>query len=425
MSREDWDVRNVGDATLQKFNLKSKEWTIVRNLRTKMNNMAASRARAFAISPLDPDLILCGNVQPVYRSTDGGQNFTAIEGKQMHDDIHHLVFEENGKTVWATHDGGVSISFDAGISWEDRSNGIGVANVFGVDVAQTEELQVLYGGYDTGGNLLLDNEWYHVCFGDGFQNVIHGENPNLMISTRQNGGLVKSTQDGVFDKRIATTRSKTAWHTWYRADPFNPSTVYLAGTNLMRSFDFGDSWESILDAAAFDMYWTYTLTPSEFHEGVLYAYLLPKEGMGHKIARTFNSNDAENVKWELVDEIPVDQWVSGIQPDQNDPTQFTLAYGVFNKEGKVWHYNGHEYEDISYNLGYAIPNGMITDRITGNLYLGTSHGVFILDKQAKMWIQLDGLPGTFVRSLVINYMTNKIVVGTYGRGIWQADLQGL
>jgi len=423
-SRKEWGTREIGAATLQKFNLKTEKWTVIRNLKLRMNNVVPSRARAFAISPIDSTLILCANVQPVYRSTDGGLNFEGIDSKQMHDDVHHLVFDDNGKTVWASHDGGVSISFDAGLTWEDRSNGIGAANVFGVDVAQTEKLQLLYGGYDTGGNLLLDEKWYHVCFGDGFQNLIHDENPDWMISTRQNGGLVKAVSDGVFENRISTSESKTAWHTWYKSDPFNPNTVFLAGTKLMRSTDFGDSWESILDASQFEnMYWTYTLTPSEFHEDVLYSYLLPESGMGHRIARTFNANaGVDDVKWELVQEFPIDQWVTGIQPHPTDPKQFYLAFGIFNKKDKLWHFDGENYKDITYNLGYAIPDAMITDQETGALYLGTTHGVFILDKESKAWIQLDGLPGTFIRSLVINYATGKLVAGSYGRGIWQADL---
>jgi hypothetical protein len=33
-----------------------------------------------------------------------------------------------------------------------------------------------------------------------------------------------------------------------------------------------------------------------------------------------------------------------------------------------------------------------------------------------------GIPGTFVKSLAINYANRKLIAGTFGRGIWQVDL---
>ena len=128
--------------------------------------------------------MVVGNVQPVYLSADGGRHFEKIAKGQMHDDIHHLCFSPNGKMLWATHDGGVSRSLDGGLTFEARDRGIGAANVFGVSVAQTKNPQVLYGGYDTGGNLLLNATWFHVTWGDGFQTVIDPVDSLEMYATK-------------------------------------------------------------------------------------------------------------------------------------------------------------------------------------------------------------------------------------------------
>lgn len=422
-SRKAWKGRDIGTATLQKYNLKTGVWTEVRDLQKRMNNVIPSRARAFAIAPDNAKEILVGNVQPVYRSIDGGVNFEKIERGQMHDDIHHLVFEEDGETVWAAHDGGVSISRDRGVTWTNRSNGIGAANVHGVDIAQQEETKILFGAYDTGGNLLLDGNWYHVCFGDGFENLIHDEDPNKMITTRQNGSLVKSTSDGIFDQRLIIRGSKVAWYSWMRSDPFESNRVFLAGTKLMRSNDFGDTWESILDVEALDMDWSYKLYPSAFQEGILYTYMLPPEGKDHRFAMSLNADEKkpEDVKWTLLPQFPVNNWVNGFAAAPEEGS-FFFSFSVHWQKEKVWYYNGKKYEDVTYNLGYAIPESMIFDKETKRLYIGTSHGVFFLDDGRNKWIRLDGLPGTFIKGMEINYTTDKIVVGTFGRGVWQTDL---
>ncbi|MEO0403634.1 MAG: hypothetical protein AAF193_02060 [Bacteroidota bacterium] len=130
---------SAGEAFLYRYHWKKKEWTQIRSLKKGMNNVIPTRARAFAVSPVNDSLILCGNVKPVFRSTDGGKNFEKIAPRQMHDDIHHLVFEPNGKTVWASHDGGVSVSHDSGVTFQKMDNGIGAANIFGMAVGQEEE----------------------------------------------------------------------------------------------------------------------------------------------------------------------------------------------------------------------------------------------------------------------------------------------
>ena len=103
----------------------------------------------------------------------------------MHDDIHHLEYSKKGDALWASHDGGVSKSLDNGITWEKADNGIGVANIFGMGIAQSIQEIVLYGGYDTGGNQLDSGKWEHVNFGDGFEVAVDPFNPNYRYVTRQ------------------------------------------------------------------------------------------------------------------------------------------------------------------------------------------------------------------------------------------------
>jgi len=56
------------------------------------------------------------------------------------------------------------------------------------------------------------------------------------------------------------------------------------------------------------------------------------------------------------------------------------------------------------------------------LYVGSNYGIFTRRWNESQWTLLTGLPGTQIKSLDINYVANKLVVGTYGRGVWWGDL---
>jgi hypothetical protein len=415
-----------GEATLQRFDLKTKKWEFIRSLKASMNNVIPTRGRAFAISPQDANLILVGNVQPVFRSEDGGRSFTRIERGQMHDDIHHLEFQQNGTTVWASHDGGVSVSYDKGLTWQARDHGIGAANVFGVSVAQSENLQLLYGGFDTGGNLLRDGQWSHVTWGDGFETIIDFSDPDVMFATKQNG-YINRTMDGGkdFDKSVSCSKTKTQWHSWIRQNLGYSNIIYCAGDKLVRSSSYGEDWEVILDSreleGEFDNVSKFVL--SQNHPDVMYAYVISVDKIHPVIAKSENINDdAENIRWEII-ETPEEGWISGLAIDPDDPDKIWMSYKNYSDEGKMFRYTGTRWIDIGKKLGYAVVESLVVDpNSEERLYAGSNYGVFTRNKLEDNWILLTGLPGTYIKSLDINQVTRKLIVGTYGRGIWQTDL---
>jgi len=418
---------SIGEGTLQVFDLVEKKWTFIRSLKSGMNNVIPTRARAFAVSPADQNVMICGNVQPLFRSTDGGLNFSKIEKNQMHDDCHHIVFSPDGKTVWSAHDGGVSRSTNGGLNFSVSDKGIGAANVFGLSVAQTTDQQVAFGGYDTGGNVLRDGKWWHVSWGDGFETITHPANRDVVFTTMQNGAIQRSTSGTSFEDHASPSGSKTEWHTWIRMHPVNHSTIYCSGTRLMRSQNLGEAWEPILNAKELDstLVNVYRFFLSADHPGVMYAYILDKTGVQPQIWRSINITEqkAADIKWERAAEVPVAGWIMSIAIDPDDPRKYWLLYNRTETTGKMWYYNGAEYEDHTANLGLSRCESMILQRgADKRLYLGSSYGVFTRKTGESQWTLLAGLPGTYIKSLDINYAAGKLVVGTYGRGIWQGDL---
>lgn len=425
-SAEKFSQSKLGEGTLWKFDYESQQWQFIRSLRQGMNNLITTRARALAVNPEDANWIVTGNVQPLYISRDGGQEFERIEKGQMHDDIHHLAWAPDG-LLWVGHDGGVSVSNDDGLTWQSRNNGLGVANVFGLDVTQGSET-VLYGAYDTGGNLLRDGSWYHTTWGDGFETIIDRQNPETMYATKQNGHINRSDDGGLtFDNSVTTGITKTEWHTWIRQHPKQSGTIFCSGTNLVRSRDKGETWEIILaaDKLPGDMVTIFRFFTSEEHPNVIYAYVLDKTKVNPDLYVTFNSmaTDPQNVRWERVPAIPKKGWIVGLTVDRDDPRQFWMAYKSSEPQGKLWRYNGSRYIDVTGNLGWSVV-GAITQDPSSNerVYVGTNHGLFTRNKQEQEWRLLDGLPGTWIRSIAIDQVDREIYVGTFGRGVWKAPL---
>ena len=417
----------TGEAGLFKYDFEKDEWTFISSLKKAAGNMLTSRARAIAVNPRNSKELICGNVQPLFRSTDEGVSFIRVEKNQMHDDCHHIIFSKKDNRIWASHDGGVSVSLDNGITWSPSDVGIGAANIFGLATSQTTEPQFLFGGYDTGGNLLRDSIWYHVSWGDGFETIIHPRDPNVMFSTMQNGNIQRSIDGTSFDTGKNPSGAKTEWHTWIRMHPVNNNFVFCSGAKLQRSSNMGETWSTIFDAPKVNaaLYNVYRFYLSEDHPGVMYAYVLDTTRINPQIWRSFNitAEKPEDIQWQKVADIPVEGWIMSIQVDPTNPNNFYLLYNRNEEQGKFWYFDGQKYIDQTANLGLSKCESMILQKgPEKRIYVGSNYGVFTKRENETQWTLLKGLPGTQIKSLDINYVARKIVVGTYGRGVWWADL---
>jgi photosystem II stability/assembly factor-like uncharacterized protein len=111
---------------------------------------------AFGISPTNSNIYYVG-VTTLYKSTDGGLNFTAIGGYQgsykIHPDIQDIDFY--GNNVVVSTDGGVSVStdnFTSTTNWHSASNGLFDLNLWAFDQGFNTD-QMGGGKYHNGDNI--------------------------------------------------------------------------------------------------------------------------------------------------------------------------------------------------------------------------------------------------------------------------------
>ncbi|MFK7757285.1 MAG: WD40/YVTN/BNR-like repeat-containing protein [Flavobacteriales bacterium] len=416
----------IGSAFLYEFNLKTKEWKLINELR-KNGNVIPTRARAFEKNPSNDSIMLIGNVKPVRISKDYGSTFTKLKNNQMHDDIHDFEFFSDGITVLASHDGGVSKSRDGGYTWTLSDNGISVANVHGLDVAQTEETKLLYGAYDTGSYKYEKGEWLHVAFGDGFEPLINSSDPDQMMVTMQNGGIFISDSTGTtFNEKARMKGIKSDWHTWIKANPELDNTIYHSGIKLARSMNFGKDWEIIMDPV---QYFEESVTAWRFFQtdgfpDKMFVVVLGKTRKDDAVFMSSNVNepDPEKVQWFKIPELAKEGWVASILHDPSCETCHTISYNAWENTKKVFYFDGISYSDITFDLGYAAVRSGVRDKINGRIYLGTRQGVFTKSSEESQWTLLKGLPSARIWGMEINYVQSELYLGLFGRGIWSGTL---
>lgn len=416
-----------GPAQLYLYDLNSRQWEFVRAMDGDAQNVIPTRARAFEIDEANAQWMACANVQPVMLSTNGGVAFERIEKSQMHDDVHHIIYSAGSQTLWASHDGGVSFSNDHGLHWKSRCEGIGAANVFGVATSQSKDVRLAFGGYDVGGNYFKDGSWRHVSWGDGFECAISHADRNTVFTTSQNGSIA-ATYDGQQFNKMLRPNAKTEWHSWIRMHPTNHQVVFCAGERLRRSRDLGLTWETIFDCVKVDstLHNAYRFFLSAAFPGTMYMYALNKGSMVQPqlwVTHNVLAENPDDVLWERVSYVPLEGWVAALEIDPKDSKKFWLLYQRRETSGKLWYFDGGRYTDVSGQWGDALCESMILQQgDQPRLYIGSDRGVFTSALYTDDWLRMAGLPGTLVKSLAINYATQKLIAGTFGRGIWQVDL---
>ncbi|MFM7233056.1 MAG: WD40/YVTN/BNR-like repeat-containing protein [Flavobacteriales bacterium] len=416
-----------GPAQLYIYDLNSREWEFVRSMEGDAQNIIPTRARAFEVDSKTTGMA-CANVQPIMISNDGGRTFDRIEKNQMHDDVHHILQSPSNGRLWASHDGGVSsCEKDDEKHWQSRCDGIGAANVFGIATSQSKDVRLAFGGYDVGGNYYKNGTWRHVSWGDGFECAISAADRNVVFTTSQNGA-VTGTLDGQEFNRTLRPNAKTEWHSWIRMHPSMHETVYCSGERLRRSNDLGENWETIFDCTKIDssLHNAYRFFMAPEFPGTMYVYALNKGSMVQPqlwVTHNVLASNASDIQWRRVSHVPLEGWIASVEIDPADSTKFWLLYQRRETSGKLWYFDGNRFNDVSGAWKDALCESMVLQRgDRSRLYVGSDRGVFTSEAHKNEWLRMAGLPGTQVKSLVINYATNSLIAGTFGRGLWQVGL---
>lgn len=390
---------------------------------------------AIVASSTNPDEILVGGLN-LYKSTDGATTFSPVAGYvggplSIHVDMQDFR-SVNGNT-WVTTDGGVYLSTDFFSTQPSfKMDGVRGSDYWGFGSGWNED--VLVGGLYHNGNLA-----YHENYGYGnFRELGGGEAPTGYVNPGINRKTYFSDISGkVLPLNISDPVDNFSFgmspnESYYAAESseleFHPncySIAFLGKENkLWRTEDGGGSFNLVKEFGTnASNIITYIEVSSE-NPDVIYACQRPSSGSIGYLWKTTNGG----VLW---DQLPVPSGNSrrmliAINPINDD--ELWLAYPSGANGSKVFHSTNGGINWINITStelnNQSIQSLVYIAGTNQSLYVASNNAVFYRNGAMTSWaIDNAGLP-TYTNGNILKpfYRDGKIRLATYGKGIWESEL---
>lgn len=367
---------------------------------------------AMCASPTDANEVHIAGII-VFVSYNGGINFLPETAWSLpngigynHADVHTLDWINN--TIYSSSDGGIYKSTNKGGDWIDLSTGLDIRQFYRIDCSQTDPAAYGGGAQDNGSSIHKSTGWIDWLGADGMEMEFSYTNANIVYGTSQNGQLYRSTNGGSSYTSLPQSASGN-WVTPFAVRHVNDSVVYIGWTGVYMTRNRGSNWTKLsgtiipgaldcLSLAASDTNYIYT-------------------SAGSTLYRSANGGTG----WTT---IPVPSTITSIEVHPRDPLKIWITTtGGSRVYASVD--GGDNFTSIAGSLPAVSARSIVVDRndTKEGLYVGMNTGVYFRDNTMSDWVPfLTGLPLVAVNELDIQQSGRKIRVGTYGRGVWETDL---
>ena len=385
--------------------------------------------RGVVIDPDDENIIY--NVDfNVQKSTDGGANWSpAFPG--AHVDQHALAFNRMvpGAVVLG-NDGGVYYSADDGASYlKDVS--LPITQFYRVHVDAQNDAKV-YGGAQDNNTIRTTtgsvDDWTAIYGGDGFQSLVDPTNTAVIYALSQRGNLGKSINNGANFSGATNGISgsdRKNWDTPIVMDPFDSQILYYGANRLYKTTNAAGNWTAISP----------DLTNGSGGGNLTFGTIISISVSPINTDTIYVGTDDGNVwitnngggNWTNVSASLPNRWVTKVLASRSDlntvyATFSGYRYGEDNGHVYKSDDNGSNWTDISTGLP-DIPVNDILEDVYGNLFLGTDIGVLASPDQGANWSVLgENLPSVVVTDMHIHEASEYLYIGTYGRSMYKLDL---
>ena len=380
--------------------------------------------------PTDADQLFMGGIN-IWKSIDGGTNWT-LSGHwtgsggadDVHADQHVMEHSPHSNDIYNGNDGGIYYSSDDGVVWTELSSGLGIAQVYKIGVAQTEENTVINGYQDNGTAIYYDGSWSTEIGGDGMECIIDPTDSDYMYGALYYGDIRRSVNGGLsFSSIVGGISESGAWVTPYKLDPNDANTMLGGFINVWRTNDVktGPTWTQISSLTGTSTIRDIAIAPS--NSDVVY---ITRSGTSN----FYRSTDATAVSpsWtDLDSNLPASGTPSDIEIDHTDATHVFIGLGNNIYESTD---SGNSWTDISGTLPSISLNTIVRDTSSTveAMYIGMDVGVYYIDNILVNWVIYDtNLPNVEITELEIyqnpTECKSKLMACTYGVGLWMNDLK--
>lgn len=349
----------------------------------------------------------------VFVSYNGGTSFTAETAWSLpngigynHADVHTLDWINN--TIYSSSDGGIYKSLDRGDNWLDLSTGLDIRQFYRIDCSQTDPAAYGGGAQDNGSSIHKSTGWIDWLGADGMEMEFSYTNANVVYGTSQNGQLYRSTNGGSSYSSLPQSASGN-WVTPFAVRHSKDSVVYVGWTGVYMTRNRGNSWTKLSGTTIASALDCLTLSASDTN----YIYT----SAGATLYRSFDGG----TNWTA---IAAPSTISSIEVHPRIPTKIWITT-TGGSRVYVSTDGGTSFTAIAGSLPAVSARSIVMDKddLNEGLYVGMNTGVYYKDNTMPDWVPfLTGLPLVAVNELDIQQSARKIRVGTYGRGVWETDL---
>jgi len=375
-------------------------------------------------------LIISGSVDAINSDNNGGVWYTTLnnawednssEGSYGHADIHEMGYLDNGYSFWACNDGGL-IYFNYPTISEEKpgveymSDGVLITQLYSVAISPQSENHKIIGNQDNDGYSLEMKDgtlkWVSALAGDGTCTAIDYTNPSIRYLGGQNGSLIRT--DSGFANNYAgdvdiTTPSGAPFVWTMKMNSTVPTTLYGGFGEIYKSTNKGDTWTNLNSGAG----------QIEFIETFGNSLFVIGEHGGRK-----SLNDG--VSWSAIVEPSVSADMNSVTFNQSNPNIVYATIKGYVDGSKVFKSTdgGLTWSNISSGLPNILAKQVVLKQNQSEeiLFLGTELGVYY-KTGVNDWQPLgQGLPNVIINDIEINYTVDKLIAGTYGRGLWEISI---
>lgn len=377
---------------------------------------------SLGVSTEDENLIYIGGIN-LWKTTDGGISWDieASSGNSnnysyMHVDQHAVEFNPLNNIAYAGNDGGFYKYMDALNTWVDISDGLEISQFYKLGLSETNTTRVVAGAQDNGTEMLTSGVWDAIRGSDGMECAIDPYDEDIIYSTSQYGGLRKTYNGGNNWDNIKPVNYEGSWVTPWKIHPTNNNLIVAGYDEVYSSQTGGGVWDSLTyNVSNGSALQTIALAPTD--QDYIYAA---------SYTRIKVTKDGGNTWIDIKQGLPNFN-ISDITVSNDDAERLWVTFSEYNANKKVYESQdgGNSWTNISgTNLPNLPVNCIIHQKLAkDDLYIGTDVGVYHKDNTMTEWMPyMSGLPNVVVKELEIQYGIGKIRAATFGRGIWESDV---
>lgn len=401
------------------------------------------------VDPKNADIVYTADVV-VWKSTDGGKNWSAFRGAPGGDDYHRIwINPDNSNIMLIASDQGAIITVNGGetfSSWYNQATAafyhVSADNDFPYNVysGQQESGSVCIASRGSSGQITY-RDWLPVAAQEYGYVVADPLDPNIVYG----GKLSRFDKRSGQSQEISPEAGRSGKYRFIRTAPvlFNPidkKTLYYAGNVLFKTMDGGNKWDVISPDLSRES-WDIPESVGIFTKAEMKK--MPRRGVIYTVAPSYvdintiwcGTDDGfihvtkdGGKTWTNVTPPSITSW-SKVSLMDASHTDVNTAYAAVNRI-RCDDLRPHIYKTTDGGKTWTeIVNGLPNDPINvvkedplkkGLLFAGSETAVYVSFDDGANWQSLRlNMPATSIRDLVIK--DDDLVIGTHGRSFWILD----